>query len=124
MGNEARKSESLEPQGYKEGLSWSQERPQRGLGSASVAEEGPCSSEQGGLAPLQPVVRDPLTGAQDMGEGDGAAGLGVHCRGRCSCQEGPSWGKGLWAGVLTPVPTLRLPRVLRRLPRITHSSFS
>ena len=41
-----------------------------------VAVEGPCSSEQGGLAPRQPVVRDPLTGAQDMGEGDGAVGLG------------------------------------------------
>ena len=47
MGNEVGKSESLEPQGHKEGLSGSQERPQRGLGSALVAVEGPCSSEQG-----------------------------------------------------------------------------
>ena len=58
-----------------------------------VAVEGPCSSEQGGLAPRQPVVRDPLTGAQDMGEGDGAVGLGVHCRGRCSCQRRGSPGR-------------------------------
>lgn len=93
MGNEVGKSESLEPQGHKEGLSGSQERPQRGLGSALVAVEGPCSSEQGGLAPRQPVVRDPLTGAQDMGEGDGAVGLGVHCRGRCSCQRRGSPGR-------------------------------
>ena len=93
MGNKAGKSQPLKPQGHKEGLSGSQERPERGRSSASVAAEGPCNSEQGVLAPLQPVVRDPLSGAQDMDEGDGAVGLGVHCRGRCSCQRRGSPGR-------------------------------
>lgn len=109
VGNEARKSESLEPQGYRKGLSGSQERPQRGLDQLRLQRKVPAAlSREVWLHSA--CGEKSLTEAQDMGKGMGA-GLGVHCRGRCSCQEGPSWEKGLWAGVLTPVPTLRLPRV-------------